>query len=130
MVEQRPATPESVFWKAERRHRRAKEISQREAAQIFGYDQSTLSRKETRGGTLPSREDVIQFAKQISLDVVDREILLTTAGFALTAEVYESLLQKLQDFPESDSQAMSLNTIISQSLRIIRKRESLLQNPS
>lgn len=135
MVEQGTATPEIEFWKAERSHRRAKEVSQRDAAQIFGHNQSTLSRKESRGGTLPSREEVIIFTNQLGLEPIEREELLTIATYAWSVDFYEELVQMLRAAPDKDKvfggfSVRQLEEIMTSGLRILNEREASLGNQS
>lgn len=127
MVEQGTSTPEVEFWKAERRHRRVKEISQKDAAQIFGRDQSTISRFEANGGPLPRKEDVVSFANQLQLDPMEKELLLMSGGIAWSIDFHRDLLQILRGDKNKSNRVFSdgqIELILTKTLEALRKFSS------
>jgi len=122
MVEQDNTFGKS-FWKAERRYRHQRELSQRAAAPILGMSQPELSRRESNDGKIPDREAIIQFSNELELDSIEIEVFLASGGLAWTQSFYRDLLKILDGDNELTDRTFTngeIEVILDKSLQVLR----------
>jgi transcriptional regulator with XRE-family HTH domain len=80
MLEDRQVVTEGSFAGALRQSRERKRLSQSRLAAAAGFDHSYVSRLES-GSRTPTRDAVLKLSEALSLDDIETDALLASAGF-------------------------------------------------